>query len=104
MVRFWAGEPLRVPDLRRALKGVGAGGQFAFAAVAAARAGPAAHPFLSRLLRAAGHAGWVVLFDEVELIGRYSLLQRGRSYAELARWSGAAGRRTRPLRSPPSSP
>jgi hypothetical protein len=26
----------------------------------------------------------------VELIGRYSLLQRGRSYAELARWSGAA--------------
>jgi hypothetical protein len=35
---------------------------------------------------AAGFAGWVVLFDEVELIGRYSLLQRGRSYAELARW------------------
>jgi hypothetical protein len=28
----------------------------------------------------------VVLFDEVELIGRYSLLQRGRCYAELARW------------------
>lgn len=30
-------------------------------------------------------------FDEVELIGRYSPLQRGRSYAEVARWSGAAG-------------
>ena len=42
--------------------------------------------FLPRLLRAGGHTGWVVLFDEVELIGRYSLLQRGRSYAELARW------------------
>jgi hypothetical protein len=31
----------------------------------------------------------VIFFDEVELIGRYSLLQRGRSYAELARWMGA---------------
>ncbi len=41
------------------------------------------------MLRAAGHAGWVILFDEVELIGRYSPLQRGRSYAELARWLGS---------------
>ena len=31
----------------------------------------------------------MILFDEVELIGRYSLLQRGRSYAELARWLGS---------------
>ena len=30
----------------------------------------------------------MILFDEVELIGRYSPLQRGRSYAELARWLG----------------
>jgi P-loop Domain of unknown function (DUF2791) len=90
VVRFWAGEALRVPDLRRALKGVGAGGQFTFPAVAARELARQRTRFLSRLLRAAGHAGWVVLFDEVELIGRYSLLQRGRSYAELARWSGAA--------------
>ena len=89
-VRFWAGEPLRLPDLRRALKGVGAGGQFAFPAVTARELARQRTRFLSRLLRAAGYAGWVVLFDEVELIGRYSLLQRGRSYAELARWSGAA--------------
>jgi len=89
-VRFWSGEPLRVPDVRRALKSVGAGGQFSFAAVGARDLARQRARFLSRLLRAAGHAGWVVLFDEVELIGRYSLLQRGRSYAELARWSGAA--------------
>jgi len=89
-VRFWAGEPLRLPDLKRALKGVGAGGQHTFAAVPARELARQRSRFLSRLLRAAGHAGWVVLFDEVELIGRYSLLQRGRSYAELARWSGAA--------------
>src|SRR5437773_135978 len=31
-------------------------------------------------------SNWVILFDEIELVGRYSLLQRGRSYAELARW------------------
>jgi hypothetical protein len=40
----------------------------------------------------------VVLFDEVELIGRYSLLQRGRSYAELARWlDGDPGNEREPL-------
>jgi hypothetical protein len=30
----------------------------------------------------------VLLLDEVELIGRYSLLQRAKSYGELARWLG----------------
>jgi hypothetical protein len=44
--------------------------------------------FASRLMLAAGYSGWVLLIDEVELVGRYSLLQRGRSYAELARWMG----------------
>jgi hypothetical protein len=29
-----------------------------------------------------------VLIDELELVGSYSLLQRARSYAELARWLG----------------
>jgi hypothetical protein len=44
--------------------------------------------FAPRLLSAAGLAGWCILLDEAELIGRYSRLQRGRSYAELARWLG----------------
>jgi hypothetical protein len=43
---------------------------------------------VSRLILAAGYAGWVLFIDEVELVGRYSLLQRGKSYAELARWMG----------------
>ncbi|MHB8457770.1 MAG: BREX system ATP-binding domain-containing protein, partial [Acidimicrobiales bacterium] len=42
--------------------------------------------FVSRLIRAAGYRGWVVLFDEVELIGRYSIGQRAKSYVEVARW------------------
>ena len=37
-------------------------------------------------MQAAGHGGWVVLLDEVELIGRYTSLQRAKSYAEIARW------------------
>jgi hypothetical protein len=44
--------------------------------------------FAPRLILSAGYSGWVLLIDEVELIGRYSLLQRGKSYAELARWLG----------------
>jgi hypothetical protein len=42
--------------------------------------------FLARLFVAAGYQGWLLLFDEVELIGRYSLLQRAKSYAQLAGW------------------
>jgi hypothetical protein len=44
--------------------------------------------FAPLLFRAAGFAGWCVLIDEVELIGRYGPLQRARAYAELARWLG----------------
>ncbi len=88
VVRFWSGDPIRVPDLRRALKAVGEGGVYDFGTVPARELARQRLRFTARLLRAAGHAGWVILFDEVELIGRYSLLQRGRSYAELARWLG----------------
>jgi P-loop Domain of unknown function (DUF2791) len=44
--------------------------------------------FASRLIVAAGYSGWVLLIDEVELISKYSLMQRAKSYAELARWIG----------------
>jgi hypothetical protein len=86
LVRFWGGEPLRISELRRALRSVGAAGLYNFAPIAARELARQRFSFAARLLRAAGHKGWVIFFDEVELIGRYSLLQRGRSYAELARW------------------
>lgn len=86
IVRFWSGDPLLMPDLRRQLKVVGEAKAFSFSPVKARDLARQRLRFLPRLLRAAGSAGWVVLFDEVELIGRYSLLQRGRSYAELAHW------------------
>ena len=86
IVRFWSGDPLPMPDLRRQLKAVGEAKTFKFAPVKVRDLARQRLRFLPRLLRAGGHTGWVVLFDEVELIGRYSLLQRGKSYAELARW------------------
>ena len=89
LVRFWGGEPLRIAELRRALKSVGAARLYSFAPITARELARQRFQFAARLLRAAGHSGWVILFDEVELIGRYSLLQRGRSYAELARWLGS---------------
>jgi hypothetical protein len=85
-VRFWSGEPLRVSDLRRTLRSVGAASVFTFSPVSARDLAQQRFRFAAALLRAAGHQGWVILFDEVELIGRYSLLQRARSYAELGRW------------------
>jgi hypothetical protein len=40
------------------------------------------------LITTAGYAGWAVLVDEVELVGRYSWLQRAKSYADFLRWMG----------------
>ena len=85
IIRFWSGDPIRVADLRRRLRETGEA-RFALPAVPARELARQRLRFAARLLTAAGYAGWVVLFDEVELIGRYSVLQRGRSYAELARW------------------
>jgi len=87
IIRFWSGAPLPVPELRRRLREAGEG-RPALPAVSARELAGQRFRFAARLFAAAGNAGWVVLFDEVEMIGRYSLLQRGRSYAELARWLG----------------
>jgi len=85
IVRFWSGDPLRTPDLRRHLKAIGHA-RPVLPAVKAAELSRQRLRFVAKLLATAGYAGWVVMFDEVELIGRYSLLQRGKAYAELARW------------------
>lgn len=85
ILRFWSGDPIAVPELRRRLREIGEQ-RPTLSPVAAPELGRQRLRFGARLLAAAGSPGWVILFDEVELIGRYSLLQRARSYAELARW------------------
>jgi P-loop Domain of unknown function (DUF2791) len=85
IVRFWSGDKLAVAEVRRHAKWAGMG-RPALTAVPARELARQRFRFLARLFVAAGYEGWVLLFDEVELIGRYSLQQRGRSYAELGRW------------------
>jgi hypothetical protein len=98
IIRFWSGDPLPMPVLRRQLKAFGEAKSFTFTPVTVRGLARQRLRFLPRLFRAAGYAGWVVLFDEVELVGRYTLLQRGRSYAELARWlDGEPGDEGEPL-------
>ncbi len=86
---FWSGEHLGVSRIRQGLKQINSSGTYSLKAVKVKELARQRFLFVSRLILAAGYAGWVLLIDEVELVGRYSLLQRGRSYAELARWMGA---------------
>ncbi|MDA8331896.1 MAG: DUF2791 family P-loop domain-containing protein [Candidatus Dormibacteraeota bacterium] len=86
IVRFWAGDPLPVSDLRRRLREAGAAATYRLGPIRERELSRQRFRFVSRLIQAAGHAGWIVLLDEVELIGRYAFLQRARSYAEVARW------------------
>lgn len=85
IVRFWSGDRITVADLRRQAKLAGEG-RPALASVPARELAVQRFRFLARLFAAAGSQGWVLLFDEVELIGRYTLLQRARAYAELGGW------------------
>ena len=86
--KFLAGGKLNQGDLRQALKEAGAGRRFGLRAVPAAELALQWVHFAPLLFRLAGFAGWCVLLDEVELIGRYTPLQRATAYSELARWAG----------------
>jgi hypothetical protein len=86
IVRFWAGDPMPVADLRRRLKEAGAAATYRLAAIKERELCRQRFRFVARLAQAAGYQGWVLLLDEVELIGRYTSLQRAKSYAEIARW------------------
>src|SRR6266511_2516973 len=85
IVRFWSGDPIKVAEVRRRLRETGEA-RYPLPAVPARELARQRFRFATRLMVAAGYSGWLVLFDEVELIGRYSVLQRGRCYAELVRW------------------
>lgn len=85
---FWAGDRLGVRDLRGGLRSIGQEKTYQFRAPKAADLPPQRLRFLIELIKAAGYKGWALLIDELELVGSYSILQRGRSYAEIARWMG----------------
>lgn len=83
---FWAGDKIAVPRVKQGLKQTDAVKMFDVRPVPLRELALHRFAFASQLIWAAGFKGWVLLIDEVELVGRYSPLQRGRSYAELARW------------------
>jgi len=88
IVSFWGGDPLNIGQMRSWLRDLGERATYRLESVPARELALQRLLFLARLILAAGYGGWVVLFDEVELVGRYSFRQRARSYAELARWGG----------------
>ena len=91
IARFFGGGKLNATVARSWLRQQGAAKLFDIRPTREAELARQRLRFAPRLLSSAGLAGWCVLLDEVELIGRYSPLQRGRSYAELARWLGRNG-------------
>ena len=96
IARLWTGAKVSMPAIRQALSTAGAGRMFALKPLPAAAMTEQLTRFLPLLFRAAGCAGWCILLDEVELIGRYTPLQRALSYAWLGAWLGLEGRRRFP--------
>lgn len=87
MVNWWSGEKLTVAQVRNGLRTIEMK-DFRVTPLKLLELTPGRFEFAARLARARGFSGWVLLLDEVELIARFSLLQRARAYAELARWIG----------------
>lgn len=87
---FWAGDRIKVSRVKDGLRQIGQLQNYPFRAPKAAELPPQRLRFATELIRGAGFKGWVLLLDEIELVGSYTLLQRGRSYAELTRWMGRA--------------
>jgi hypothetical protein len=85
---FWAGDRLAPSKVKQGLARIGGRSWYDVKAVKVGQLASERITFMPRLILGAGFKGWVVLIDEVELVGRYGLQQRGRAYAELARWLG----------------
>ena len=85
---FWSGERIQLKSVRDGLRHVGQLQGYPFRAPVSREMPPQKLRFVLELIKAAGYRGWVVLLDEIELVASYSVLQRARSYAEIARWMG----------------
>lgn len=88
MERFWSGDKLTDGALKKILRSYRQGQSFRFEKTSKEDLAFQRFRFASQLILAAGFSGWVILVDEAELIGRYSLMQRARSYGMMARLLG----------------
>ncbi|MBI2908740.1 MAG: DUF2791 family P-loop domain-containing protein [Chloroflexi bacterium] len=88
IIRFWSGERMNAGEIKKYLRVYRESVTYKIDSIPAKDLALQSFRFAPRLMVAAGYSGWVLLIDEVELISKYSLMQRARSYAELARWMG----------------
>jgi hypothetical protein len=89
ITRFWSGDKIGLNEIKKWLRDLRERVTFAnITKVSPKELALQRFKFAARLMVAAGYAGWVLLIDELELIGRYSILQRAKSYAELGRFMG----------------
>ncbi len=91
IARLWSGAKVSVPVIRQALVAAGAGRTYSLKSIPAAALTEQLTRFVPLLFRAVGYAGWCILLDEIELIGRYTPLQRALSYAVLGGLLGLDG-------------
>lgn len=88
IIRFWSGEKIDAGEIKKYLRACGESITYKIDKFLAKELALQAFKFAARLIIAAGYAGWVLLIDETELLAKYTLMQRAKSYAELARWMG----------------
>ena len=89
VITEWMGAPMLIGEFKAAIKE--ADSSYVVGPIPRPRRDNALEKweFVARFFRAAGWGGWAVLLDEAEMISKYSLRQRGRSYAHLAQLMGA---------------
>jgi hypothetical protein len=88
IIRFWSGDKFGSNEIKKYLKACREPVTYRIEKIPVRELALHRFRFTARLIVAAGYAGWVLLIDETELIAKYSLMQRAKSYAELARWMG----------------
>ena len=88
ILQFWGGVKAPDKEMMAWLKELGEETAFKFDKATNRDLVWQRYEFMSRLAVAAGYAGWILLIDEVELMGRYSLGQRAKSYGEMAKLLG----------------
>ena len=88
IISFWSGDPMGTGEIKKYLRECGEKATYKIEKVNLRDLAIQRFQFTPRLMAAAGYSGWVLLIDEIEMIGRYTFRQRAKSYAELARWMG----------------
>lgn len=88
IIRFWSGDKIGASEIKKYLKACREPVTYKIDSITTKDLALQRFQFAARVIIAAGYSGWVLLIDEVELISKYSLMQRAKSYAELARWIG----------------